>query len=117
MNDEDDPATPSPTLLRRMLYWGDTPGTRPHDYVRNDVPELARRQLALILQNGADAHPGIGLRGWANCRICGAQLGSGNLTAFGHVWPEKADHYVLAHDVWTPECSQLLRAALDFKPS
>lgn len=100
-----------------MLYWGDSLGARPHDHVRRDVPDLARRQVALVLQNGTDAHPGVGLRGSANCRICGEPLGSGNLTAFGFVWPEKADHYVLVHGVWTPECSQLLHAALSFTPS
>jgi hypothetical protein len=50
--------------------------------------------------------------GWASCRICGAQLGSMDLTRFGFVWPEKAEHYVVAHDVWTPECSEILRRVL-----
>src|SRR5262249_35450515 len=35
-----------------------------------------------------------------------------DLTRFGFVWPEKAEHYVLAHDVWTPECSALVESAL-----
>jgi hypothetical protein len=50
--------------------------------------------------------------GWASCRICGANLGSRDLTAFGFVWPEKAEHYIVAHDVWTPECTQLFQRAL-----
>ena len=50
--------------------------------------------------------------GWANCRICDANLGSGDLTAFGHVWPEKAEHYVLKHAVWTPACEAILAIAL-----
>ena len=116
MND-DDPAWPSPPALRRMLYWGSAPGERPHDHVRRDVPTLGRGQVTFVLQNGADAHPGIQAKGSANCRICGAQLGSGDLTAFGFVWPEKADHYVTAHGVWTPECDQLLHAVLCFTPS
>lgn len=111
---EPDPAFPASPSLHRMLYWGTVPGERPHDHVRSDVPDLARKQVAFLLQNGQDAHPGTHAMGWANCRICGAQLGSGDLTAFGFVWPERAEHYVLAHGVWTPECEQLLRAALAF---
>jgi len=76
------------------------------------VPAWCRDALAFILKNGVDAHPGIQAMGWANCRICDVQLGSMDLTRFGFAWPEKADHYVVAHDVWTPECSDLLRAAL-----
>jgi hypothetical protein len=81
------------------------------------VPDLARRQVTLVLQNGEDAHPGVQLKGSASCRLCDEMLGSGNLNAFGFVWPEKADHYVTAHDVWTPGCEELLRAALAFRPS
>ena len=50
--------------------------------------------------------------GFANCRICGANLGSRDVTAFGFVWPEKAEHYILDHDVWTPDCMRLLQRAL-----
>lgn len=107
-----DPAEPSPSSLRRMLYWGDSTGQRPQDHVR-DIPDAVREAAVFILKNGRDAHPGMRLKGWADCRICGAQLGSGNLTAFGFVWPEKAEHYILAHRVWTPECAQLLQQVLD----
>ena len=65
-----------------------------------------------IFVNGVDAHPGIQAKGWAECRLCGAQLGSMDLTRFGYVWPEKAEHYVVEHDVWTPECSAILQRAL-----
>jgi hypothetical protein len=91
---------------------GRSSGRKPQDHVRRDVPAWARQALALVLQRGADVHPGVQAKGWANCRICGAQLGSGDLTAFGHVWPEKAEHYILTHGVWTPGCEALLQAAL-----
>lgn len=107
-----DPAWPSPPDLRRMLYWGQSAGDRPQDHVRDDVPAVQRRSVAFILQNGRDAHPSVGTMGWASCRICGANLGSRDLTAFGFVWPEKAEHYIVAHDVWTPECTQLFQRAL-----
>jgi hypothetical protein len=108
----DDPAWPSPPSLHRMLYWGDAPGKRPHDHVRRDVPDVSRRGIIFVLQNGKDAHPDIQAKGWANCRICGAHLGTRDLTAFGFVWPEKAEHYVRSHGVWTPECDQLLQRVL-----
>ena len=100
-----------------MLYWGERQGERPQDHVRHDVPEVSRRALAVVLQHGRDAHPGVQAMGWASCRICGANLGSRDLTAFGHVWPEKADHYILAHAVWTPECAALLHAVSSYRPS
>lgn len=95
-----------------MLYWGRSAGERPQDHVRGDIPSGQRRAVVFILQNGRDAHPSMQAMGWANCRICGADLGSRDLTAFGFVWPEKAEHYLLAHDVWTPDCALLLKHAL-----
>ena len=99
-----------------MLYWGRAAGARPHDHVRHDIPAVSRRQVALILQHGRDAHPSTQAMGWADCRICGTALGSGDRTAFGFVWPEKAEHYVLVHDVWTEDCTRLLQRTLDTPP-
>jgi len=97
------------------MYWGDQLDERPQDFVHRGVLPWQRGALIFILQNGVDAHPGIQAKGWANCRICGAQLGSMDLTRFGFVWPEKADHYVREHDVWTPECTELLEQALRYR--
>jgi hypothetical protein len=72
-----------------------------------------RRSVAFVLAHGTDAHPEVQAMGWASCRLCGANLGSRDMTAFGFVWPEKAEHYVVVHDVWTPECAALLKAVLD----
>ena len=109
---ESDPAWPAPPSLLRMLYWGSAIGDRPQDFVRHDVTAIDRRSIAFVLGKGDDAHPEMQALGWADCRICGAQLGSGDLTKFGFVWPEKAEHYVLVHGVWTPECSALLQRVL-----
>lgn len=98
-----------------MLYWGGAVGERPQDHVRHDVPKVARQSLAVVLQHGEDAHPEMQAMGWASCRICGANLGSRDLTAFGYVWPEKAEHYILTHDVWTPECTALLQAVSSYR--
>jgi hypothetical protein len=108
----DDPAWPSHPSLHRMMYWSDALGERPHDHVRRDVPDAHRRAVAFILKHGKDAHPETQAMGWASCRICGVNLGSRDMTAFGFVWPEKAEHYVTAHGVWTPECSAILQRAL-----
>lgn len=93
----------------QILYWGQSSGRRPRDFVRPGVPVGARQIVAAVLSSGRDAHPGWSAKGWANCRICGRQLGTGDLTALGLVWPERAEHYVLEHHVWTPGCSELLR--------
>jgi hypothetical protein len=48
--------------------------------------------------------------GWADCRMCGRRLGTRDFFGDGFVWPEMADHYVLDHKVWTPECDEMLAA-------
>lgn len=90
---------------RKILFWEHTPGMRPQDFVRDDVPREKREMLARTLANG---RRGVTYRGWAACRICGKNLGSSDLHGHGFVWPEKAEHYVLEHDVWTPGCDALL---------
>lgn len=100
-----------------MLYWGSDPGERPHDFIESQVPTWQRDAIVFVLAHGVDAHPGISAKGWANCRLCGAQLGSGDFTRYGFVWPEKAEHYLTVHGVWTPECSALLQAVLSFDGS
>lgn len=66
--------------------------------------------MARVLAGGEDlaAYTGLSSMGWATCRICGARLGTRDLVGYGLVWPERAEHYVLEHDVWTPGCILLL---------
>lgn len=91
---------PDPAMGKRLLFWddqagdlqplldllGDVPGGRkydqPKDHVRADVPWEDRQELARALQE--------------------------RTTIF--VRPEKADHYVLIHKVWTKECDEMLAA-------
>lgn len=91
----------------KILFWEHVPGQRPQDFVRHDIPRGKRAQLAAVLARGV-----IDLRymGWADCRICGARLGTSDLHGLGFMWPEKAEHYVLEHDVWTPGCDALYEA-------
>jgi hypothetical protein len=88
---------------------------QPKDHVRRNVPRADREQLARALQLRSSANPTGGeilmaYMGWADCRICGEKLGTRDFCGYGFVWPELADHYVLTHDVWTPECGELLAA-------
>jgi len=92
-------------------FLGVVPGGRrygqPKDHVRNDVPRSDREELARALQSGDVL---MSYLGWADCRICGARLGTQDLFGHGFVWPQKAEHYVLVHGVWTRECDDLLAA-------
>ncbi len=89
---------------RKILFWEHAPGQRPQDFVRHDIPRGKREQLATVLKHG---RRGLQYRGWAECRICGKHLGSADVHGLGFMWPEKAEHYILVHDVWTPDCDAL----------
>lgn len=95
---------------RRILYWGDRNGQLPHDFVRDDINRLARLAVADILRGGAVLDH---YHGHANCRFtyCRTELGCKDLGAHGFVWPEMAEHYILVHGVWTPDCDTLLAIA------
>jgi len=124
---------PGPAAGKRLLFWderagelqplldllGVVPGDKkygqPRDHVRDDVPRADREELARALQLRSAEHPGggdvlMGYMGWADCRICGERLGTRDLFGHGFVWPEKAEHYVLVHGVWTKECGEMLAA-------
>jgi hypothetical protein len=110
---------------KRLLFWDDlhgelqplldllgvVPGGRrygqPREHIRRGVPMADREELARALQGGG---VGMGYMGWADCRICGARLGTRDFFGNGFLWPEKAEHYILVHDVWTPECGEMLAA-------
>jgi hypothetical protein len=124
---------PGPAAGKRLLFWdelagelqplldllGVVPGGRKHgqpkDHVRQDIPWADREELGRALQLHSTMNPTGGdvlmsYMGWANCRICGEKLGTSDLFGHGFVWPERADHYVLIHKVWTKECDEMLAA-------
>ena len=127
-------AHPGPTPGKQLLFWdekvdgglgklldffGVVPGGRkygqPHDHIRQGVPQADRDELARVLQlrTGTNMIGGdvlMSYYGWADCRICGDRLGTRDLFGHGFMWPELADHYVLVHNVWTPECDEMLAA-------
>src|SRR5512135_3486716 len=124
---------PGPTAGKRLLFWdeqagelqplldmlGVVPGGRKHgqpkDHIRQDVPWDDRETVAKGLQLRSTMNPTggdvlMGYMGYAECRICKERLGTRDFFGYGFVWPEKADHYVLVHKVWTKECDELLAA-------
>ena len=102
------------TSDRKIFFWEHAAGLRPQDFVRRDVPRGKREQLAAVLRGGTR---GLTYRGWAECRMCGAHLGSSDVHGLGFVWPELAEHYVLEHDVWTPGCDALYAASRSATPA
>ena len=119
-----------PSVEKRLLFWDDAAGNglqslqplldmfsrkrgQPRDHVRHDVPWPDREELSHALQLRSTMNPAGGdvlasYFGRATCRICGQELGTRDFFGHGFVWPEMADHYVLAHRVWTPECNEML---------
>jgi hypothetical protein len=101
-------STPRPPRRRRILFWGFLTGERPRDFVRTNISADRRHALATVLSQGQILESYLG---WANCRICHSHLGSCDLGRFGFVWPQKAEHYIITHQVWTPDCDLLEAAA------
>jgi hypothetical protein len=123
----------APVAGKRILFWKDQdspvsvlgdfitgifglpPGADPRSCVRNDIPYADRQTVAKALElrstmNPTGAEVLMGYFGLANCRICNVELGSRDLHGHGFVWPEKAEHYILNHNVWTADCDALLAA-------
>lgn len=99
--------------LLNML--GVKPRGEPQEFVRHDIPWADREELAkaLAIQDTMNPSGGnvlMGYMGFAECRICGERLGTRDLFGYGFIWPEKAEHYILVHKVWTPDCSEMLKA-------
>lgn len=80
-------------------------GRNPKDWITDAPTANMKRDLAAVLRMGKR---GIAYMGKATCRLCTRELGNADLYGFGYIWPELAEHYILDHKVWTPECSALL---------
>jgi hypothetical protein len=111
------PDTPIPTAERpgeslhratheypRLLYWTDT--DPPQSFIRHDVSPGDRALVAHALTRGWAV---LAYGGNASCRICGEVLGDADKAVHGMIYPSKAEHYLIEHDVWTPGCDELLR--------
>ena len=90
-----------------IMYWSLT--TRPQDSVgrAKAVGRKDRELVVSVLRKGKVVESYLG---WADCRICGVMLGTHDVGSHGFVWPEKADHYITEHNVWTPGLDALCAA-------
>jgi hypothetical protein len=80
---------------------------QPKDCVNTKIARADREALARALAGGEVLEEYVG---YADCRICGVKLGNQDLMGWGFMWPERAEHYILEHEVWTPDCVRLLAA-------
>ena len=92
-------------MSERILFWSDD--KKPSTYAGSLIPADKKAQAIEVLGAGRQI---AAYRGMAQCRICGEWLGSCDLTGHGFMWPEKAEHYIEAHNVWLPEIDALLEA-------
>lgn len=93
---------------REIMFWSESSPPSKFAGRLRDVPPGDALLAISVLRAG---RPVQAYLGWADCRICGATLGTQDMGALGFVWPEKAEHYVEAHEVWTPELGELVAAA------
>lgn len=88
--------------LRRIGYWlGErSPGLPdPRQFVDEGWDQDDREFMAAYLRRGLLARAYLGC---SECRICGARVGSVELSDGTFIWPESLAHYVLVHGVRLP---------------
>lgn len=95
------------TYNRPLLYWSILRRPQSYQDMIRTVPPSDKALVLSILPQGRVAEA---YAGWANCRICGIELGTKDLAGLGFVWPEKAEHYIEAHGVWTADLDDFVWA-------
>jgi hypothetical protein len=88
----------------RLLYWG--LWRHPRLFIRSDISQVDRAEVIAALKAGRQV---VAYLGFARCRICGEILGTSDMITSGMLFPQKAEHYVREHRVWTRGCDELLR--------
>jgi len=86
-----------------ILYWSEKHCPQDYENCISSVSTEAVDRVIAALRLGENVQQA---RGWANCRICEASLGSSDLSSNGFMWPSQAEHYVVEHGVWTPDLNQ-----------
>jgi hypothetical protein len=88
-------------LLQQVGYWGNGNCAFPDPvtYVDESWDESERGLVAEHLLRGFVARAYMG---YSNCRLCGVQNGSLELTDGVFLWPDGLAHYVQAHAVRLP---------------
>lgn len=100
---------------KKILFWrqgkaGEEDLPWPADFVDTTISAEKRRSIAAILMEGNVINS---YRGMAKCRLCREMLGSQDKSGHGFIWPSRAEHYVLKHDLWIPEFDEMLSLAKD----
>lgn len=95
----------------RIMFWSDE--KQPKHYANALIPASKKARAIELLRNGELKGHYLGS---ARCRICGERLGSADLTGYGFLWPQKADHYLDKHNLWLPELDALIEAATSPAP-
>lgn len=83
----------------RIMFWSEKDPPSRFAGLTKGVPKEDVALAVALLRSGT---PGQSYMGWADCRICELRLGTKDFSRFGFVWPEKAEHYIDEHGVWTP---------------
>jgi hypothetical protein len=93
---------PSAGSLRKIGFW-QSPDEPQYPRVQSMVDwSWDRSHRAEIVKYLRGARRGDCYYGYSNCRICGQQNGSCDLTDGVYVWPEGFAHYVESHGVRPP---------------
>lgn len=101
-------------MASQLMFWDDK--LDPKKLVGNAASVDATR-VARAVERLKSGRPGARYRGYATCRVCGAQLGSMDMVLPGWVFPEKAEHYIEKHGVWYPTLDAFVgRMAHDVLP-
>jgi hypothetical protein len=83
-------------------YWNNHSETKyvdPHKLVIKWLPETKKKVVAYLVAGKFHG----GFMGWSNCRFCGEDVGSTELTDGNWVWPFGLPHYIDKHDVSLPK--------------
>ena len=91
----------------KILFWSDE--HRPEDYV-GCIEDVYVGTLDSVISALQEAEVHQSYKGWANCRICDANLGSRDLYHEGFIFPSQAEHYIQEHGVWTPGLQRFAEA-------
>jgi len=89
-------------MVRSIGYWSvriDDGLPSPADLIDRALDPSEARWVASYLDRGLVAGSAMGA---AECRICGARIGTRDLTDLVFIWPEGLGHYVLAHQLRLP---------------
>ena len=81
-----------------IMYW--TKKFNPKKMQGQVIPSYLKVRAIQRMKDGERVLPSY--KGLAQCRICGRILGATDMRDDLFMWPQLAEHYIEAHDVWFP---------------